>query len=381
MKSILTFLIIVIFSANAFTQSIFDYNGYLQNMQTVWVQKDVNIWALSGSVINRFNFHLYPSNQFTFNLSLRNILDYGQTVQSVPNYDEFVTHDNGYFNLTKKWSSDDSYVLYTNIDRFNILFTSNNLELQLGRQRINLGINFVWTPNDIFNSTSYLNFDYVERQGSDAARAQYYLGIASSIEFVYKLDFEENVSSALIFKFNEWDYDFQIFSGLMVDDYVFGGGWSGNISGANFSGELTYFRDKENFSDTTGQLVSSIGATYTFPNDIYIHGEFLYNSTGTTGNAGGFENLFTKPYNAKNLSPAKYSLFGDISYPITPLIQLDLSSIFNPSDKSFYIGPFVDISLTDSIYLLFAGQFFFGDTGTEWGDFGEFYYLRMKWNF
>ena len=182
-------------------------------------------------------------------------------------------------------------------------------------------------------------------------------------------------------KFNEWDYDFQLFSGVMVDDYVLGGGWSGNISGANFSGELTYFRDKENFSDTTGQLVSSIGATYTFPNDIYLHGEFLYNSAGTTGNAGGFINLFTKPYNAKNLSPAKYSLFGDISYPITPLIQLDLSSIFNPSDKSFYIGPFVDISLTDSIYLLFAGQFFFGNPGTEWGDFGEFYYLRLKWNF
>jgi hypothetical protein len=167
----------------------------------------------------------------------------------------------------------------------------------------------------------------------------------------------------------------------MMEDFVVGGGWSGNISTANFSGEVTYFRDRENFTDTTGQFVSSLGLTYTFPNNIYLHGEFLYNSAGKLGKAGGVGNFFTNPYNAKNLSPAKYSLFGDISYQITPLITVDLSSIFNPSDKSFYIGPFVDFSLSQSVYLLLAGQFFFGDEGTEWGDYGQFYYIRVKWNF
>ncbi|MCK5087609.1 MAG: hypothetical protein KAQ90_08810, partial [Melioribacteraceae bacterium] len=78
--TVLTVLLLHLLTSFSFPQSIFDYNGYLQNMQTVWVQKEINIWALSGSVINRFNFHLYPSNEFTFNLSLRNILDYGQTV-------------------------------------------------------------------------------------------------------------------------------------------------------------------------------------------------------------------------------------------------------------------------------------------------------------
>ena len=107
----------------------------------------------------------------------------------------------------------------------------------------------------------------------------------------------------------------------------------------------------------------------------------MYNSAGKLGNAGGSGNLFTNPYNAKNLSPARYSLFGDIAYQITPLIRLDVSSIFNPSDKSFYFGPFLDISLSQSVDLLMAGQFFFGDEGTEWGDYGQFYYLRVKWNF
>ena len=371
----------LLINSNSVSQSIFEYKGYLQNTQTVWAPEQIDNWVLSGSVLNRFDFFIYPTSALSINVGLRNLIDYGQMIQLTPGYSDFITKDEGYFNLTKKWTDGTSYVVYSNIDRFNIFYSGENLELQVGRQRINWGVNLVWTPNDIFNSTSYLNFDYPERQGSDGGRVQYYFGYATSLELVYKIDYNNEVTSALMFKFNEWDYDFQVFSGTMMEDYVVGGGWSGNISTANFSGEVTYFRDRENFTDTTGQYVSSLGLTYTFPNNIYLHGEFLYNSAGKLGKAGGVGNLFTNPYNAKNLSPAKYSLFGDISYQITPLITADLSSIFNPSDKSFYIGPFVDFSLSQSVYLLLAGQFFLGDEGTEWGDYGQFYYLRVKWNF
>jgi len=380
-KLLLSVLLFLFNNSNSFSQSIFEYKGYLQNTQTVWAPEQTDAWILSGSVLNRLDFFLYPANAWTVNAGMRNLIDYGQMVQLSPGYVDFITKDEGYFNLTKKWTDGTSYVFYTNIDRLNIFYSGENIEFQVGRQRINWGVNLAWTPNDIFNSTSYLNFDYAERQGSDGGRVQYYFGYATSLELVYKIDYNEEVTSALMFKFNEWDYDFQLFTGTMMEDYVIGGGWSGNISSANFSGEVTYFKDRDNFADTTGQLVSSLGLTYTFPSDIYLHGEFLYNSVGMLGKAGGAGNLFTNPYNAKNLSPARYSLFGDIAYQITPLIRIDVSSIFNPSDESFYIGPFVDISLSQSVYLLLAGQFFFGDDGTEWGDYGQFYYLRVKWNF
>jgi len=128
-------------------------------------------------------------------------------------------------------------------------------------------------------------------------------------------------------------------------------------------------------------LAAAVGGSYTFTDSLFIYGEFLFNSGGKTENAGGLDNIFNQKYSAKNLSPAKYSLFGEISYPITPLNKLDFSAIFNPSDKSFYAGPSVDISLTENIYLLAAAQFFSGKQGTEWGDYGQFYYLRFKWNF
>nr|MDA3862050.1 hypothetical protein [Melioribacteraceae bacterium] len=175
--------------------------------------------------------------------------------------------------------------------------------------------------------------------------------------------------------------DFQTFAGMMQDDYVIGAGWSGNILSSNFSGEMTYFRDKEKFSDTTGQLVASLGWTYTFASDFYVHGEFLFNSRGTTEKAGEVGNLLNNGYNAKNLSPAKYSLFGDIAYQVNPLMRLDISSIVNPSDKSFYIGPFASFSISQTVDMLLGGQFFFGNSETEWGNFGQSYFLRLKWSF
>ncbi|MEE9431294.1 MAG: hypothetical protein V3V16_09650 [Melioribacteraceae bacterium] len=377
-----TFLILTFFiSSIFFAQSKFELNGYLQNMQTVWNPNQGGVLFFQNSMSNRFNFTYYPSDEFTVNASLRNIFDYGQFVSLIPNYDETATNDVGYFNLTQKITSNNSAILYSNIDRLNIFFSKGDFEIQIGRQRVNLGMSMVWTPNDIFNSSSFLNFDYAEKSGSDAIRIQYYTGVASSIQLVSKLNSKEEISFATIIKLNEWSYDFQFLTGIMENDYVIGGGWAGQIMEVGFTGEFTYFRDKNNFADTSGIFVSSIGGNYVFSNSLSIQGEFLYNSNGRTKKNVSPNNLFSLEYSAKNLSPAKYSLFGQISYPITPLISGSLSSIFNPSDNSFFLNPSVEISLNENVYLLTSGQFFFGDDFTEWGDYGQFYYLRMKWNF
>jgi hypothetical protein len=37
--------------------------------------------------------------------------------------------------------------------------------------------------------------------------------------------------------------------------------------------------------------------------------------------------------------------------------------------------------LNQDVYLLITAQFFLGSSLTEWGDYGQFYFLRIKWNF
>ena len=108
----------------------------------------------------------------------------------------------------------------------------------------------------------------------------------------------------------------------------------------------------------------------------------LYNSNGTTGPAGmGADFFLSQEISPKSLTLARYSTFGNISYPVTPLFTASLAGIYNPSDQSLFVGPTFDISLTDNIAFLVTAQMFFGETGTEFGDYGKIAYGRLKWNF
>ena len=358
-------------------------NGYLRNLNTIWITDASSQWYSMGSIYNRLNYKWYIHDNWTFTAGARNMMTFGQLMYDThPYYSDMLTADDGYLNLTGTIARDSSYVLYTNLDRLNLQFSKGNLNVRVGRQRINWGINMVWNPNDIFNTFNFYDFDYVERPGCDAVRLQYYTGNTSSVEGAIKIDAEEKITAAGLYRFNRWNYDFQVMGGIMTDDVVLGAGWSGYIKNAGFTGEGSYFRDKDNFADTTGVVIFSAGANYTFRNSLFVHVSGLYNSAGTTGNAGWGNSLFI----LANLSPktftlARYSIMGQMSYTFTPLIRGDISTIVNPNDGSFFLGPNVDFSVSDNISLLLMGQIFIGETDTEFGDSGQLYYMRLKWSF
>ena len=204
---------------------------------------------------------------------------------------------------------------------------------------------------------------------------------ASSIELVSKMDFQDRATIAGKFQINFWDYDFQFISGFSHTDLIFGGGWSGSISGAGFSGELTYFNNRSNKLDSKDIFAGSIGSNYMFSNSLFIGFEFLFNSIGRTGKYSGSIDIFNLEYSAKNLSPSKYSFFSQLQYPITPLLNATIATIVNPTDGSLLLNPSAEFSLNEDLFLLGTCQFFIGEDRTEWGEFGQFYYLRLKWNF
>lgn len=383
MKSRISYFLISIGVLQIFisAQSDVSINGYLQNLQTVYNPKSSSELMSMNSISNRFDLTWFAEESATFSMSIRNYFDSGELVRLNPFYAELVSFDNGYLDLTKTIFSDSSYILYSNIDRLNFELNLGDLDIVIGRQRVNWGINLVWTPNDIFNSFSYLNFDYVERPGSDAIRLQYYTSSTSAAEFVAKLNHEKKITAAVLYRFNEFGYDIQFLGGVMEDDMVIGGGFSGQIASAGFNGEVTYFRDRKNFNEANGTLIASTGVNYTFQNSLYLHIAALFNSNGTTGNAGGINYLDVTEFSVKSFTLAKYSLFAETAYQITPLTRASIGLLFNPSDNSYYVGPSCDISLTENIYLLLIGQFFGGNPSTEFGDFGKFFNMRVKWNF
>jgi hypothetical protein len=240
----------------------------------------------------------------------------------------------------------------------------------------------VWNPNDIFNTYNYFDFNYIERPGCDAVRVQYYTGMVSSIDLGFKVDFQGKITSAARYKFNKGGYDIQFLGGYMTGDVVLGGGWAGQIKGAGFNGEFSYFRAAENFADSTGELVGSLGVSYSFSFNLTLDFAGLINTAGTSGPAGiGPLFIIRRELSAKTITRARYSTFGSATYMITPLITGTLAGIWNPTDKSAYIGPSLDFSLTQNISLLGLAQIFIGEEGTEFGGYGGLYFIVLKWSF
>ncbi|MBN2614394.1 MAG: hypothetical protein JXR71_01760 [Bacteroidales bacterium] len=359
-----------------------DVKGFLEYSNTTWAPTTSASWIGFSGIYNRIDFHWYASQQLTFSAGLRTNFDYGSMLAAFnPMYEQYLTQDNGWMDLTFKLASGQSYLLYSNIDRLNFKWSLKKLEVTVGRQRINWGINLVWNPNDIFNTYNYFNFDYVERPGSDAVLVQYYTGSLSSLQLAAKLDNKNRLTAAALYKFNVANYDIQVLGGVMDNDVVLGAGWAGQIKGAGFTGEASYFRNKDHFADSTGQWVVSVGANYTFPNSIFINTSFIYNSKGTTGKAG-LRNFFEMGnLSPKTLTLSRMNWFGEVSAQLSPLIKADFSAIVNPYDGSAFLGPSLAFNMTQNLELYVMGQLFTGKPATEYGDFGQMYYLRLKWSF
>lgn len=379
-------LVLFLMPKQAFVQeSKLTLNGYIKDLYMYYspaisfpdAEVD-NLWT--NNVHNRLNFKWYTTSKLTTVMEMRNRLIFGNLVKDFPIYKSTLDVDNGLADMSWIIAQDNGWLLHSMIDRAYVDYSSGKWQVIVGRQRINWGVNLVWNPNDIFNSFSYFDFDYEERPGTDAVRVQYYTGVTSSAELVYKPG-RDNAHTAMagMYRFSKWDYDFQFLGGQAGNDYVAGAGFSGDIRGAGFRGEITHFEPRNDNSYRS--TVASVSADYTFSNSWYIHSSVLYNSEGKTGKAGGMNVVFNQDLSAKQLSFARYSLFGQVSKPLTPLFTGSFSGILNPSDHSFYVGPALTWSLMNNLELMLTGQLFFGHSGTEFGDIGQIAFGRLKWSF
>ena len=390
MKKLLLLVLILSFNTYVFSQKKLTLNGYLKDLGMYYKPTspipvsatDSLDYLFLNNIHNRLNFRWYATNEFTFALEARNRLYFGQMIRKFPDYKDMINTDNGYFKLGTIIASGDSWFLHSAIDRAYIDYTKGNWNVRLGRQRINWGVNLVWNPNDIFNTFSYFEFDYEERPGTDGAKVQYYTGVTSSAELVYKIGHNNDETAiAGMYRFSKFDYDFQVLGGWKGKDYVIGGGWAGDIKGGGFRGELTYFQPRSKDNGSENALVASVSGDYTMKNSLYLHTAILYNSNGAKGKAGGNRGIFDQNLTAKMLSLGMFNLFGQISYPFTPLFSGNFATIINPWDGSSYLGPTLTYSLTNNLELMFTGQLFLGQKGTEYGDYGKAVYGRIKWSF
>jgi len=355
-------------------------NGYLKDMQLFHYAEPTQSWTNQNLIHNRLNFKCYPSDSFIFVAEMRNRFFSGKLVRDIPNYGHLIDQDNGFWDFSTLAVDRSGAVLHSMIDRVYLDYSTGKWQFRLGRQRVNWGMNLVWNPNDVFNTYSFLNFDYEERPGTDALKVQYYTSETSSLELVWQMgNGLDEMALASRFRFNKWAYDFQILGGWVEEDLVLGAGWAGDIHGGGFRGELTCLLPRDNSGDEA--LLASVSGDYSFPNSLMLHAGFLYNSAGTRGPILPSGLFAADDASPRGLSRGKYAGFGQISYSVTPLFTTSFSLIVNPSDGSFVLNPSLGYSLMTNWDLLLVGQHFCGDDFTEYGDIGQAFFLRLKWSF
>ena len=364
-------------------------NGYVKNMQTLLFFNEsfpggqqgklVDTFLQDNLIHNRLNFRWQIHENLNFRGDLRTRIFYGDLVQATPDYGSLVDDiNNDYLDLSVVLLDDNSWVMHSMIDRFYFEYMKDNWEVRLGRQRINWGISTVWNPNDIFNAFAFTDFDYEERPGSDALRVKYYTGFASSIEIAVRAfdDFDEATIAGL-WRFNKWNYDFQLLAGYSYQDLVFGGGWAGNLGNAGFKGEFTYFSPLEEDQEEAFALTG--GVDYSFSNAIYASVGYLYNSQGV--NNASATGLFDFELSARNLYPYRHALFAQASYPLTPLVGGGLALIYSPVEvHPLFINPTLTYSIKENWDIDLVGQLTF-DKEEEYRSPIQAVFLRLKWSY
>ncbi len=373
-----------------------ELNGYITNMQIFQFQDVDSNWINDNLIHNRLNFIWYPNDKWTFKAGLRNRIFTGESVKFIPRYsDLLVDADQGWMPMSWNVIDAQSVILNMTFDRLYLQYETGNFSASVGRQRINWGKTFVWNPNDLFNAYSFFDFDYPEKPGSDAIRLQYYTGTASSVELAANIKTVKNRIDAVdenkytvagLWRFNKWEYDFQILAGWFeTNELAVGGGWSGAIKNFDFKGEFSYLYPTDNMKDTSGQFLASVYLGYIFPNTLNFQFEFLYTDIPADG-ITSFYQYYYQPLSVKTLSFTEYNLFGQIAYQLTPLLNVNIAGMYYPKIKGYYFGPSIDYSFTDNLYVSMVLQTFSGETpdpisGIKERNKATFMFIRLKWSF
>ncbi|MCB2200716.1 hypothetical protein KQI63_15030 [bacterium] len=376
-----------------------DFRGYVRETALFW--KLPAYLSTSGAEEQQFtnllhtrqNLRWYANMELTFGFELKTRLFSGDAVQAMLAQTEQLGGNQSLFNWERRFVDENNQLLVSGIDRAWADYFLGDWQVTVGRQRIAWGSTMVWNPTDIFNPSSPIDFDNEEKPGSDGIRVQRYLGTNSKLELAYaSTDLEDSDASTVAGRvlINAFDFDWNVLLGMKEGNTMFGGGFEGDILGGGFRGEVLYRVHQQEEEAPDGAPPSprdlpsyirfAIDGDYTFTNSLYLHAGVRYNELGATKDAGSLTNQF-KSFENQWLSPARWSLFGQVGGNATPLMRLDLMAIVNPQDGSFYIGPSGSYSLITNLDLILTGLVFQGEDGTEFGAQGTILMGRLKYSF
>jgi len=354
-------------------------NGYLTTMQSVMFDSLSGPFMIENLLHNRLNFKGYLNNNVSFAAEFRNRLFTGDLVRLGKYYTGLIGADQGMVDMSWNIVEKQSFLLNTTVDRLWLDFHFSRFQATIGRQRINWGQTFVLNPNDIFNAYSFFDFDYVERPGSDAVRLQYFPSSSSVAELAVKVDNDNDVTAAGLYRFNKWGYDIQFLAGLVNGvDIVIGTGWSGAIGSVSFRGEASWFDHYEDFPGDESTFLITTGFDKIFKDNSMAQIQVMYCNNPLELN--NFNSFYSGNLSAKDLAFSRFSAFGSFTWAAGPLLNITFSAMWLPDLEGYFAGPSLDYSLAENLDFSLIWQYFNAIMNDEKSRI-NLGFLRLKYSF
>ncbi len=360
---IINTLFILPITANNIEDSFFDrfsVRGYVRDMPILSLDKDFSESEFSNIFHNRLNLRFDATENIRLHVEGRNRLIYNEMLKDIPMVKDIFEEDDGLLDMSWVWLADGAWLGHSQIDRMYMNWSADGWRVRVGRQRINWGINLVSNPNDLFNTYSFFDFDYPERPGVDAIRIQHYLDHASQIQLaVSPAEDTKDMVAASMVNFQQWNYDVQTVAGYYRNRLALGVGWAGNIGGAGFKGEATWFYDLEETEGIDrGNVVAAVGFDYMFSTGTFGVFEMLYN--------GGYNRLpkevfmITEPLKPDDIMFSEYAVTLSADHMFNPILNGGMAVMVLPDVEALFLSPNINYSVITNLDLEVMAQIFIG---------------------
>jgi hypothetical protein len=263
------------------------------------------------------------------------------------------------------------------VDRAYIDLYFKGFDISLGKQRVAMGVSYLWAPLDIFNRVNIFE-PKEEKPGANAFRIYIPLGTYSSITGVFSP--EEDFSSSksgLRAQTNVLGIDMAatVIRSGPVDTSIYGL----DLRGENFIGwwiEAGYF-----VSPAAKDKKVVLGFDYTFPlkRGLYWLNEFYYDSSGEEDSSNyDYQVLLS----GERFTLGQKYFFSMLRYSFTDFISAAVSYIGNWGDGSYILNPTLQYEISQDIMLSSGLYFPLGKKNSEFNSSNRnIFFIWLKVNF
>lgn len=348
-------------------KSIFSLKGYLKNLSSS-IKTDTYSKTLKEKYLNSNLTRLRLTPQLNFSDLLSVYADFdneiitGNYLKSYEfNYQWRPTGYDDFLKLSREPYYTDRYFYRAKIHSAYAKLVTGDLTLSLGRQQIRFGSGRLWNPLDILNPVSPTGIEGAEEQkGTDALRAEYFIGKTSDISVVIDPKRKkDNISYGDIstettnlfarFKTNLMQTDFAVLGGLVTDRNVYGIDISSIVMDGTLRGSVINVKPRK-IENGKSYIQSSAGYEYTFSSGLYFLMEYFYNQNGMNSNPDlktAYQwSLFTginetNYYLLSNqlLTYNSHYLGAALGYDITPIARFEIFFIYDLQGKALFFNP------------------------------------------